>query len=91
MNENCEHPNFLTRCLVNRIPDRESMRFVAEIRIICSTCKAKFRFKGLPLGVLFEGAAMTPDGFEAKLAVEPTGERDIAIPEAKVKPTGLES
>ena len=48
-------------------------RFTAEVRIVCADCGLPFQFLGLPLGLDMEGAAMSADGLEARLAIAPMG------------------
>lgn len=43
----------------------------ASRRTACVDCGVPFSFEGLPLGLNVEGAAMSPDGCEARLAISP--------------------
>jgi len=52
---------------VNRLTD--SGRFAADVRIKCAQCGEPFRFLGLPCGVDLDGAAVSADGTEARLAI----------------------
>ena len=45
----CEHENFRTDVLINRLLD--SKAFVADIRIKCIDCNEDFTFPGLPIGL----------------------------------------
>lgn len=66
---NCEHTDFVATVTVNRLAD--SGRFTADIRIDCKECGLPFRFLGLPLGLDLDGAAMSVDALEARLAIAP--------------------
>jgi hypothetical protein len=65
----CKHPEFEANVTVNRLED--SNQFIAEIYINCSTCQKPFQFLGLPIGLHLNGAAMSADGKEARLAISP--------------------
>jgi hypothetical protein len=52
----------------------DSGRFTCELRVQCGDCGRAFQFIGLPLGLdLQEGATMSVDGQEARLAIAPVG------------------
>jgi hypothetical protein len=68
----CPHPDFAANVTVNRLED--SGRFCADVRIECVACGVPFRFIGLPLGLDLNGAAVSADGCEARLAVAPKGD-----------------
>ena len=65
----CPHSSFTAVVRVARLED--SGRFNAEVTVQCADCGTPFRFKGLPLGLNLDGAAMSIDGTEARLAIEP--------------------
>lgn len=67
----CEHGDFAASVTVNRLED--SGRFEADVRITCTQCGVPFRFLGLPAGVDLNGAAVSVDGTEARLAIAPPG------------------
>lgn len=69
---NCKHESFACEVNVNRLEDVS--RFTADVRIRCNQCGVPFRFIGLPAGVDINGAAVSVDGCEARLAVAPKGE-----------------
>ena len=52
---------------------QDTGRFMAEVRIRCAECGVAFQFLGLPLGLNLDGATMSVDGEEARLAVAPVG------------------
>lgn len=68
----CEHDLFSAEVDVNRLEDVG--RFCADVRIKCSQCNLPFRFLGLPAGVDLNGAAVSVNGEEARLAIAPSGE-----------------
>lgn len=51
----------------------DSGRFQVEISIKCKHCGRPFQFLGLPLGIDLNGAAMSVDGLQARLAIAPLG------------------
>ena len=53
---------------------QDSGRYAADVRIRCRDCGTRFRFIGLPAGVDLNGAAVSVDGTEARLAIAPEGE-----------------
>lgn len=63
----CKHENFAARVNVNRLED--SGRFSADVTIQCIQCGEPFRFLGLPTGLDLNGAAVSADGTEARLAI----------------------
>ena len=63
----CPHKKFHANVRVNRLED--SGRFSADITIKCEECGEPFRFLGLPAGVDLDGAAVSVDGTEARLAI----------------------
>jgi len=52
----------------------DSGRFALDVRLYCADCDLPFRFIGLPAGVDLNGAAVSVDATEARLAVAPRGE-----------------
>lgn len=63
----CEHLDFSADVQVARIENVG--RFMADVRIKCTHCGEPFRFLGLPAGIDLEGAAVSVDGYEARLAI----------------------
>lgn len=68
----CQHPDFNCFVTVNRLEDIG--RFSADVEIECKACGVPFRFIGLPAGVDLNGAAVSVDACQARLAVAPKGE-----------------
>jgi hypothetical protein len=68
----CPHEDFVADVVVARMED--TGRYMAEVRIVCQECKTPFRFIGLPAGVDMNGASVSVDGCEARLAIAPKGE-----------------
>lgn len=46
---------------------------MVDVRVECSDCKLPFRFIGLPAGLDLNGAAVSADAQEARLAIAPKG------------------
>lgn len=72
----CEHENFDSFVDIARMPEVEGgpiTRFSASVRIRCSDCNQYFRFIGLPAGLDLNGAAVSIDATEARLAIGPKG------------------
>lgn len=63
----CPHEIFEAKVNVNRLSD--SGRFSADVTIKCTQCGEPFRFLGLPAGLDMDGAAVSSDGTEARLAI----------------------
>ncbi len=73
----CEHEAFFVNTNIARMPAVEGgpiVRFQANVTIVCDQCQTPFRFIGLPAGVDLNGAAVSIDGCEARLAIAPKGE-----------------
>lgn len=73
----CEHENFTADVVVARMPSKEGgpiERYSADVRIKCDQCGLPFRFIGLPCGIDLNGAAVSIDGTEARLAIAPKGQ-----------------
>jgi hypothetical protein len=68
----CKHESFDCSVTVNRLEDIG--RFTADVRIKCLQCGMPFRFIGLPAGVDLNGAAVSINGEEARMAIAPKGE-----------------
>lgn len=69
----CEHHNFDATVSVARLED--TGRFSADVKINCADCGKPMRFIGLPIGLDLNGAAVSPDGTEARLAIHPVNEQ----------------
>lgn len=71
----CDHKEFETVTGVCRETDAIGSTTVigysASIQIHCLQCGVRMRFLGLPTGSLIKGAAVSFDGTEARLAMEP--------------------
>lgn len=67
----CVHPRFEAQVNVTRLEDVG--RYTADVTIRCGMCYLPFQFLGLPAGSLAEGAAVSIDGLEARLAIAPPG------------------
>jgi hypothetical protein len=80
----CKHENFVCDCDVHRLEDVG--RFTMDVRVKCVDCGKPFRFLGLSAGCDVNGAAVSVDGCEARLAIAPDGE---VIPELDGTPHGF--
>lgn len=69
----CKHLNFNAQVRVARLED--SGRFNVEIVIACKDCGLPFEFQGLQPGLNLNGATVSIDGLEARLAIIPQGSR----------------
>lgn len=75
--EACKHEEFETMANIARMPAKEGgpiERYMADIRIQCAQCKVPFRFIGLPAGCDLNGACVSVDACEARLAIAPKGQ-----------------
>ena len=70
----CEHMNFMADVAVGRLQSGEGgpvTRFSADVKIHCADCGVRMKFVGLPMGCDLNGAAVSIDGTEARLACFP--------------------
>lgn len=72
MAERCAHTRFHAHVAVNRIEDRGA--FAADVRVWCANCGLPFQFLGLEPGLDMQGARVSVDGTEARLAICPQGQ-----------------
>ena len=83
--ERCQH-NKAHRATVGVGYLEDSGRFTAEVRIWCADCGRPFQFIGLPIGLdLQEGAMMSVDGQEARIAIAPVGSVPQPLDKALVR------
>jgi len=73
----CEHHNFAANVAVNRMED--TGQFAADVTIRCTDCNLPFQFIGLPTGLNLEGAAVSVDATEARLAIVPYGQAKTVL------------
>jgi hypothetical protein len=66
-NQPCTHDSFQANVTVNKLED--SGNFSADVKINCAECGEVFRFLGLPVGMDLNGASVSADGTEARLAI----------------------
>jgi len=74
MSVSCFHDGeFFVDANVNRLVDSRSNLpdYLLEITVRCGICGRSFVFNGLSNGIRFKGAAMSLDGKEARLSIEP--------------------
>lgn len=72
--------NFAAEVNVGRLtgsdePDAPVRSYLAEIKVSCAECGLPFEFLGLEAGMDTEGAKVSIDGLEARLAITPKGVR----------------
>lgn len=65
----CKHEDFIANVRVERLEDIG--KFAADVTVKCSQCGQPFKFLGLPGGSLMDGASVSMDGTEARLAIAP--------------------
>ncbi|TIR78836.1 MAG: hypothetical protein E5X15_10485 [Mesorhizobium sp.] len=68
----CKHMNFGASVAVNRLED--TGRFMADVTIRCADCNEPFQFIGLEPGLKMNGATVSIDGLEARLAISPNSQ-----------------
>jgi hypothetical protein len=73
----CEHGQWEANVEVKHLSDAD--RWMAELTIKCAACGVPMRFIGLPGGLDLNGASVSLDATEARLAVAPKGEVVPAI------------
>ena len=66
---NCTHEDFAAHVTVNRLEDVN--KFHADVTIRCASCGITFQFLGLPGGLYLDGATVSVDRLEARLAIAP--------------------
>lgn len=65
----CAHLNFDAQNRVVRLED--CGKFMLEVEVKCTDCGTPFKFKGLWAGLNTNGAAVSSDGTELRIAIEP--------------------
>ncbi len=83
MAERCPHMNFSANVQVARLEDIG--RFAADVRIHCTECGLPFQFLGLEPGLDLQGARVSVDGLEARLAICPQGEEPSPMDNIMIK------
>lgn len=84
----CLHTNF--SALVRVACFEEGKGWSADVTIHCTDCHTPMQFLGLPAGVDLQGATVSVDGLEARLAIAPQGTVPSLLDtiKAAVKPQG---
>jgi hypothetical protein len=72
----CQHMEFNSYFTINRLVDDEGLLtgFHASVRVQCRACNLSFVFLGLPMGMSFDGATVSIDGEELRVAIAPSFE-----------------
>ena len=73
----CSHEHFEAQVTVNRLEDTD--RFAADVTVKCIDCDTPFCFLGLPAGLNLDGAAVSVDRTEARLAIAPFDEENALL------------
>jgi len=74
----CPHDQFEANVGVHRLTDVEGgpvTGYTADITVKCAQCGARFQFLGLAPGVDTQGARVSLDGLEARIALCPEGSK----------------
>ena len=74
--QDCKHLQFESKINVTRLtsdndPKGDPTSYMAEVHIRCADCMEPFLFRGLSRGLAVDGAAMSFDEDEARLAILP--------------------
>lgn len=75
----CGHEDFEAHVEVNRLThgnDPAVIGYAAEVKIDCARCGEKFRFIGMPAGMMPDRPACSPDETEARLPIRPASSDD---------------
>lgn len=75
--EPCRHTDFVASVDLRLL--KNLGRYLATLRLRCELCSTRFRFIALPYGYDLNGAAVSDDGMEARLALLPQGEELILV------------
>lgn len=67
----CKHMEFDANVVVARLED--TGKFIAQFRINCRECGVPMQFRGLTAGIHLDGACVSVDGLEARIAIVPQG------------------
>ncbi len=81
----CSHENFSANVEINRMLDTGA--FLANVTVQCSDCCERFVFVGLPQGMSYNEAMMSPFGHEARLPIKPASVewKHINSPEFRIR------
>lgn len=71
----CKHDEFRVDAAVFAIDDQ----LFVEMNAKCVDCSTRFRFKGVPHGVLGNGPTVNADGTELCVPIEQLAQRDIRL------------
>jgi hypothetical protein len=66
----CRH-NRANQAEVDIVYLEDTGRYILDLRAWCLDCGYRFRFLGMPMGLLPDQPTVSVDGFEASLPVEP--------------------
>ena len=78
----CEHEEFEAEVICNRITETDSgqiVAFRADVRVRCKDCRTRFRFLGLPVGVLPDRPTTDATDMELRVPMVPDGHMTSAM------------
>jgi len=72
----CQHLDFAVYAAINRLTDSDELLtgFSADVKVNCKVCGLPFVFLGLPMGLNLDGACVSVDGQELRVAIAPSFE-----------------
>lgn len=90
----CEHQDFQVMARIGRITSGEGgpvTSYMADITVKCADCKQPFEFIGVPMGLIWDGPACSPDMQELRIPLTPAGEvmvQEAAVPGFRIHQHG---
>lgn len=69
----CPHNNFKATVEVAKFDDLPG-KYMAHVSVKCTDCGLPMQFKGLPFGLRMDGAALSADATELRVAMVPQGQ-----------------
>ncbi|MDQ0376602.1 hypothetical protein [Amycolatopsis thermophila] len=90
----CEHEVFQAEVAVNRLTKHEGgpvVGFRADVRVRCAQCGERFRWSGVPAGLLPDRPAVSVDGTELRAPLRPASadpDFGLGLPGFTVRPGG---
>ena len=71
----CPHDDFVVQANVVRLAAETGgpcVGFMAELEVRCAACDERFRWMGVPAGLLADRPACSPDEFELRAPIRPS-------------------
>lgn len=73
----CKHNgDYIVECRVHYLVDSN---YMLDLAVNCKGCGMPFRFKGLPVGLNMEGAAVDPMGLELRIKIVPADQEEAPV------------